>query len=352
MINKEIIYIGERPTKDFSVWGLPFHFVKGVPVSIQENIANAILERGKIFREVDASYKLKQILAKRDLITKKINILFIRSLGGLGDVLMNTPVFRAVKENIKNVSVTYSCLSNFVPLIQNNPYLDNYIVYDQKTLDSNPYDVVVDITRCCVKYEVAHKPIVDKHRTDIYLSTIEIEPKDKRPYYKVEPEEEIKAKQFIAGKKVIGFQIHSNAAIRDWDIPKYKVLAEMITSKWKDMHIILFDTDNRNCWAGDRIINVINYPIREVAAIMAQCKAFVSVDSGLMHLAGALKLPQVALFGNIDAQCRTKYYPETKVIQLRGAVHCVPCWRNECPSRECMKRITPEMVMAKLEELI
>jgi len=350
MIKKDIVYIGEQKAKDIRIWGLPFHFDKNKPVSLEEKYANAILERGKIFSEVNALFKIR--LLKKNKINKKINILITRSLGGLGDVLMNTPVFRAIKENIKNVYLTYACLNEFIPLIENNPYLDNYMVYDRSKINSDTYDIIIDVTRCCAKYEVSRKPKVDLHRSDIYLKQTGFSVSNKLPYYKVTSQERKKAKQFIGKRKVIGFQLHSNGAIRDWDLSKYKELAKMITDKWKNLSIILFDVDNNLVFDGTRIIHFIGKPIREVAALIEQCKVFVSVDSGLMHLAGALSVPQVTMFGNIDALCRTKYYLNTKVIQLKGQIPCIPCWMNDCPSRACMKNITAIMVMEKLEDII
>jgi len=352
MIKKLIYYDGERPTREEKVWGLPFKFEKGKPQEIEDRFAHMILQRGSIFKEVRPSDKLRYLLGKKGNNGYKIKVLVIRFLGGLGDVLMNTPVFRALKEISPNIEVTYTCLPQFIPVIKNNPYLDSYMPFDREKIESEDYDAIVDVTRCCAQYEVDHKPYVDLHRSEIYLKEIGLDTTDKRPYYKVEKEEMEWAQKFMDGRTAIGFQLKSAAVVRNWNIENYKKLAKIIKNTWEHIHIVLFDSDDSLIWNGDRIIPFVNRPIRKAAAVIDQCLAMVTVDSGLLHLAGALAKPQVTMFGNIDALCRTKFYPECKVIQMRGIVSCIPCWQNECPEKRCMKEITPEMIFEKLKEVL
>jgi heptosyltransferase-2 len=350
MIKRLIYYNGSQKIRKDSVWGIPFTFKKDEPQLIEEKFVNNLLRKG-IYKLVNASHLL---YCMRVGITKRkdmVKILIVRSLGGLGDVLMNTPVFRAIKEGLKNCHLTYALPNEYVPVVENNPYLDKVIVYERDKINSDDYDLLIDLTRPCARYEHTHRPKVDLHRTEIFLKESGMDTKNKLPFYKVKDEERDEAKEYLKKRKFIGFQLRSAAEIRNWKLDNFKTLSKMILSKWEDTNIVLFDKDLIVNWLSSRVILFNNRTIRQVAALIEQATAMVTVDSGLMHLAGALKVPQVALFGNIDADCRMKFYPETKVIQLKKQLKCVPCWENYCGDLKCMNLITPEMVMNELEEI-
>jgi len=87
-----------------------------------------------------------------------------------------------------------------------------------------------------------------------------------------------------------------------------------------------------------------------LVGLMAIAKAFVSNDSGAMHLAAAVGTPVTAIFGP------TREY-ETRPLPRAGAraevlihdVWCRPCMLRECPiDHRCMKGLSPERVVAKV----
>lgn len=62
---------------------------------------------------------------------------------------------------------------------------------------------------------------------------------------------------------------------------------------------------------------------------MARCRLIISNDSGPMHLAAALGLPLVAVFGSTD-EVATGPFSETATV-IHKHVECSPCLRRECP---------------------
>ncbi len=64
------------------------------------------------------------------------------------------------------------------------------------------------------------------------------------------------------------------------------------------------------------------------AAVIAQLDLFVSNDSGLMHVAAALKCPQVALFGSTDPEVTGPRNPRAEV--LYAGLPCSPCMSRTC----------------------
>ena len=91
-------------------------------------------------------------------------------------------------------------------------------------------------------------------------------------------------------------------------------------------------------------------------AVIAQARAMVSNDSGLMHVAAAFGVPQVALFGSSSPLHTPPLSPRATVIWLRDdpayrpALDCAPCFARECPlgHTRCLNDITPERVLALL----
>ena len=96
---------------------------------------------------------------------------------------------------------------------------------------------------------------------------------------------------------------------------------------------------------GVSVLNLIGRTdLRLLIGILAQCHAFVSNDSGAMHLAAAVGLPVTALFGPTKERVTG---PVGDHDVLRHQVFCRPCMLRECPiDHRCMKRITVEEVVA------
>lgn len=79
-----------------------------------------------------------------------------------------------------------------------------------------------------------------------------------------------------------------------------------------------------------------------LAGVIARARAFVSNDSGAMHLSAAAGTPVVAVFGPTDEQETAPLGPH---VIVRSQVWCRPCLRRECPlDHRCMRTIDPAAV--------
>ncbi len=83
--------------------------------------------------------------------------------------------------------------------------------------------------------------------------------------------------------------------------------------------------------------------LRMFAGLISQSDLFITNDSGPMHMANALKIPVVAVFGPTDPSV-TGPYQEPAVV-MKKDVPCWPCRYRECPfDHRCMRHISSEEV--------
>lgn len=91
--------------------------------------------------------------------------------------------------------------------------------------------------------------------------------------------------------------------------------------------------------------------LRQLMALLAQCRLVVSNDSGPMHLAAALRLPLVAIFGSTNERATGPLGPRARIVKHRVA--CSPCGLRECPiDFRCMKGVTVESVYEAAVKLV
>jgi heptosyltransferase-2 len=78
--------------------------------------------------------------------------------------------------------------------------------------------------------------------------------------------------------------------------------------------------------------------LKEAMALMSRCRMFISNDSGLMHVAAALGVPTVAIFGSTNPA--TTSPPGRNNIIIHKDVACSPCLKTHCPTDfRCMDLI-------------
>lgn len=91
--------------------------------------------------------------------------------------------------------------------------------------------------------------------------------------------------------------------------------------------------------------------LKEAVYLISQCRLFISNDSGLMHVAGALNIPTIALFGSTNPATTAPVGNQSLVI--RREVSCSPCLKKKCPTDfRCMKLISADDVFRAADNLL
>jgi ADP-heptose:LPS heptosyltransferase len=104
---------------------------------------------------------------------------------------------------------------------------------------------------------------------------------------------------------------------------------------------------------------VNRFTLEEAAALVSQADLFVGIDSGLLHIAGAVGTPTVGLYGASNPELSLP--PTTPSIGVTSDVCCLGChhrlpighWRTGCPHGiTCMRELPPDRVAAACERLL
>ena len=85
--------------------------------------------------------------------------------------------------------------------------------------------------------------------------------------------------------------------------------------------------------------------LREAMAAIGLCRLFVTNDSGLMHVAAALEVPQIAIIGPTDPVATGPINTNSHVLRNESACPLMPCMKSHCPTdHRCMTVISVDEV--------
>jgi heptosyltransferase II len=95
-------------------------------------------------------------------------------------------------------------------------------------------------------------------------------------------------------------------------------------------------------------------------ALISKCMAMIGNDSGLMHVAAAFDIPQIALFGSSSPLYTPPLSDKAHIIWLKNDIQydppldCSPCFRKTCPygHTRCLHDINPERVVLEFNKII
>jgi heptosyltransferase-2 len=135
-----------------------------------------------------------------------------------------------------------------------------------------------------------------------------------------------------------------------WEPERYAELADRLVTAL-DADVILFGAPQESGMAAriagamrHRAFNLVGAtPIGELPALLSTCRLFIGNDSGAMHVAGAVGLPVIGIFGPTDPEGTRPVTPQFTLI--REPVDCSPCFLRKCPiDHRCMTRISVDRV--------
>jgi heptosyltransferase-2 len=144
-----------------------------------------------------------------------------------------------------------------------------------------------------------------------------------------------------------------------WPPAHYAQLAERVAETLPDGQIVLMGSanDREACDIVQSQAGVIHNlagqtSLDDAIALLAQARAVVSNDSGLLHIASALNRPVVALYGSTDPNYAPPLSDMARTVSLR--LECSPCRKRECPlgHHDCMNKMSVDRVWSELAPIL
>jgi len=337
------------------------------------------------------------------------NILLIQ-LGDIGDVVLTLPSIRALREHFPQGNIVVAVREKAKELIEGCPWasgvisinqdkrrLSQEIIY-QKRFFSHVrkfrFDLAIDMRRgtrgAILAYLSAARQRVgfyaskgafwrnrlfshlasserrpDQYMAQFYLSLLEkygLGTENICPEINISPDKQEKAVELFRKEKVpldrpvIALQPFSLWEYKEWGIEKYAQLINWIWSEYQLPIIIIGSFDERG--RAEEIIKkcggkVFNFAgktsLGMLSAVLKLCGLFIGIDSAGIHIAAAVGIPTVSIFGpglfNIWAPKGKKH----RVV--RKDFPCVPCDKKGCYGSEISKCLV-ELTLDEVKDVV
>lgn len=286
--------------------------------------------------------KWKDFFAMRKRSDIRSRVL-IRRTGAQGDVLMLTPALKAFKAKHPHVHVTVSTACAAV--LARNPDVDAVL---ECSPNPKEYERFFDLDMAYEKEPLTH-PVT------AYARALELVPLDAIGGLKVYPDPSARAiaAELLPKEGPLLAVIHPGSIPgwvgREWRGPWPDVLVALRKMGFKTARVGNDQTPPIPC-----DVDFVNWPFSRLTGIMERAGLFVGVDSMPFHVAQAVEIPAVGIFGCVEPSLRIVSPRAVGVtaanVGCLGCHHWLPGPRtvtNHCVRGKelCMERLTPERIM-------
>lgn len=314
-------------------------------------------------------------------------ILVVR-FSSLGDVVLTTPLLRAIHRAHPDAQVTFVTKTRYAPLFAASPYVARVIALaPDETLRAfadrvrGPYDARLDLhgslrslalrallggrwatyrkrrwrRRLMVAFKVnaldGVPPVAERYFEA--ATALGVVPDGGPPEVHVSSEAQRAAEAFGPVGAVV-LAPGARQATRRWPPDRWRALARSLRAAGH-VPVAVGTSSERALLDDDAVVPAYGLPLDVMAAVLRRAAVVVAHDSGAMHLATAVGVPVVALFGpTVPAMGFAPYRAPSRVIERTLA--CRPCSAfggPVCPRghHRCMIDITPEAVADAVAEL-
>lgn len=327
-------------------------------------------------------------------------ILYI-NLAFLGDLILSTPTVRALRKQYPQAQIDLLVTPWAAPAAQGNPYADNVLLYDKRgvhkniknlwhllrQLRSENYDLAITanfairgavlawLIGACYRigygarhagvfltHKVSADRTVIRHETENQLGILAplgITTQDTSLSFRINPVDvqSLHAKIVINNQRpVVILCPYGRHPLNQWTPEGYTSLIKQL-SDIADCYLIGGNAEAAllaaiNAAAGNVAeIAAGILTIGEMAAFFQEASLLITVDTGPMHIAGAVGIPILALFGRSDPRV---WGPRgTNDVVLQKKLDCVPCIiPRECAHHRCMKELSVAIVLETARKML
>jgi heptosyltransferase-2 len=356
----------------------------------------------------DGIVEMMKVSGKLPIDKSKVRRILIRATNWVGDVVMTMPALEAVRENFPYSTIHVLARPWVVPLFENHPAVDRVILlskdkgyprdvieifrvankirqhqFDLAILFQNAFEAAllacIGRVRLRVGYNtdgrrfllthavIRNEDILKKHQVEYYLAILRamdwvaptreprvfVSEKDRKSVYALLSAHGIKQEDLLVG--LSPGAVYGPA--KRWPVDRFVAIGDRAVDRWGVKVVVVgSDAESQLCkgLTGAMKRNALNFcgmtTLGEVMALIERCHFFVSNDSGLMHVAAALNVPTVAIFGSTDPLATGPRGKYARIV--RHPIDCSPCLKPQCDiGYPCLLAIEPQEVWDEMEEL-
>lgn len=322
---------------------------------------------------------------------------------------MTTPAVRAIRQRFPNTHISLLAKPWVVPVFENSKHIDQLLIYEDKgrhkgilgkfrlardlkkyhfeaaILLQNAFEAALitflagipirigydtDVRQLFLTHAVScTNEIKKKHQTGYYLNIIRgigMKEDNRELYLRLNQRDRFRAEKLLLEQqlslddKIVGINPGATyGPAKQWPFDRYARLADKIQAFTKARIIIFGGPNDSNL--GKKISQKMQYrpidlsgktSLGEAMALIERCDLFITNDSGLMHVAAALDVPLIAVFGSTNSITTGPLSPNSRIVQV--PLECSPCLRPECPKEHlnCMDQISVEMVFNVVKDML
>ena len=328
----------------------------------------------------------------------------------LGDVILTIPLFQGIKERFPNASLTVLVVPRTAQILEEVAVLDHVITYNKKGAQKGFFGWMALIRQIqMVRFDLCllpHRSVrsgfiallsriprrvgfqtvfgrfiyTDQIKWDPLRHEVERNLELLRPFGPVKKggfaghplsvdslssekvDNTFRLNGIAAGDCIIGMAPGSVWATKRWLPEGFASVVDSLSDRFKTK-VLLLGSKEEKLLARDILnqcrhtaIDLCGQDLKELVATLSRCQVLVTNDNGAMHVATALGIPVVAIFGSTSPLAGYGPYSATAEI-VEHPLECRPCGphgHQQCPLGHfrCMKEITPEEVVAAVERLL
>ncbi|TCL75218.1 heptosyltransferase-3 [Hydrogenispora ethanolica] len=322
------------------------------------------------------------------------NKIVIFCLSPLGDTLFATPAIRALKENLPRARIVVIASPSASEVLQHNPYqisvlrcADQWqLLKAMNMIRRENYDLAISFTHfgsyftkyCAAScrgdfFSIAgqtEQPVIQLC-LDI-LRELGLKTGSDRTEFWFEDADRLKVDRFLESIGCLGARplvaVHCGGHYfirKRWPAEKFVELLLELRLSGVEVALIGGTEDVANSLAIQALVpGVINAAgalrLSQTAALMERCELFIGNDSGPLHLAAAVGVPTIGLYGPTDPAQFYPYHP-TRHRYIYKALPCSPCYRfggglwqfvPKCSRPYCMEAISVAEVIDEMTGLL
>jgi ADP-heptose:LPS heptosyltransferase len=328
----------------------------------------------------------------------KIKKILLIKPRGIGDIILSTVILENLSSYFPYAEINYLTEKFAKASVENNPYVAKVLTMNENELPllvamrvkKEKYDMILDLWSnprtaqitffSGVRYRVgfayrgrkyAYNILATSERGNHHsaehnlelLNALNIPVHSKNIHFYVSEKDDEYGRKFIkkyfrGNSLVVGIIPAGGWPSKRCDATKWVDICTAINRKYNVQYLILwgpgdeYDADYIKNHFPDRTVIAPKTSLKQMSGLINNCGFIIANDSGPMHMAVALGIPTLGIFGPTDPMKHGPYSKSSDYV-LKEDLFCIRCDYLECPyNHECMLQLSIHDIISKFSSIL